>query len=472
MFIGNGDPLTPGWPSVDSAPRLSMAQAYSAAFTEDAPLPKIPIHPLSWGDAAPILSAIRGGPALPSGWAGGVPNATYAVGPGPAVVRLRVASNLTAAPIRQILAVIPGAVEPDRLVVLGSHRDAWDLGAMDPGSGTITLLNVARGLGRLLEKGWRPRRTLVLMSHDAEEQGLVGSVEWVEHHKTLLQHRGVAYLNVDIAVGGRERLSPSGTPTLEPLLRRLAMQVPAPADQRQKGKVSLGDMWPAREEAMDALGSGSDFTAFQQHAGLAAAHFEFDGDSGYEGVYHSAYDSYYWLSHFGDPGFEYHKCMSQLMGLAALHLADQPLLEIDWRGYPAALRQNLAHVRAALDAVQEPHPPVDFSPLERAISQFNATVRQFHRALEETSLDDLSPERLRGINDQLVFAERTFISYPKAGRGWYAHSLFSPGKYDGYSSDAFPLLGDAIHDRDWDAVTFQIQLLSTILQIAGQSLIF
>lgn len=468
MYVGNGDPMTPGWPAVDSAPRITLQQAGTDEHTDGQPLPKIPIHPLAWGDAQPILAGLDGGPELPASWQGGVPDVVYRTGPSDLVVRMGIVSNITRATVNQVLGIIPGAVEPDRWVILGAHRDAWDLGAMDPGSGTITILNVARALGALLKQGWRPRRTIVVMSHDAEEQGLVGSAEWVEHHKTLLQHRGVAYLNVDIAVDGREQFSPSGTPSLQALIRKVARLVPAPPDQRAAGKATVSDMWPESQAVMGSLGSGSDFTAFQQHAGLAAADFEFTGNSGYGGVYHSAYDSFYWLSHFGDPDFEYHKAMTQVMGLVALHLADEPLLELDYVQYPLALMQNLQQVQRTLASVDGLHPQFDFSPMQEAIALFNQSAVALRAALLQNPSP--SPLALRGINDQLVFTERTFINFPKSARGWYAHSLFSPGKYDAYATDAFPVLGDAIHDHDWDAVAFQIQMLATIIRIAADSL--
>lgn len=383
---------------------------------------------------------------------------------------MEIQANLTRAPIHQVVGLIPGAVEPDRWVIVGCHRDAWSLGAMDPGSGTLTLLNAARGLGKLLANGWQPRRSILLVSHDAEEQGLVGSFEWVEQHFSQLLGRGVAYLNMDTAVNGRDTFWPRGTPTLQRLIHEVASAVPAPADQVAQGRAKVIDMWPDSDSLMAALGSGSDYAGFQQHAGLACAEARFIGNSGYSGVYHSAYDSYYWMEHFGDPDFTYHRSISTVLALMALRLADDVLLPFDYQFYPVALRQYAANSQRQVSNISGA-PSFDFAPLYQAIDRFqtaaNALDAEIRLLLAEPSP---SAAQLRSINDRLIFTERTFINFPRSGRGWYSHALFSPGRYDSYSSDAFPVLTDAIHDRDWNEVAFQIKMLTTILISASETL--
>jgi N-acetylated-alpha-linked acidic dipeptidase len=321
----SGDPLTPGIGATPGAPRLAL---------KDAPvILKIPVLPLSYADAEPLLAAL-GGRVAPAEWRGGLP-LTYHIGPGPAHVHLKVSSDWRQRPLYDVIARLRGAVEPDRWIIRGNHHDAWVFGATDPMSGTVALLSEAKALGQLYRQGWRPRRTVIYASWDGEESGLMGSTEWVESHAAELQAKAVLYVNSDM--NGRGHLDAGGSHALQRLVREAARDVTDPETHAsvlaratavrrvaaQEG--GHGAAAGAAEFPLSALGSGSDYTPFLQHLGIDSLNLGFSGEGDY-GVYHSAYDSFDHFRRFVDPSFEYGVALAKLAGRIVLRAAQAELL--------------------------------------------------------------------------------------------------------------------------------------------------
>ncbi|MFQ5878416.1 MAG: M28 family metallopeptidase, partial [Acidobacteriota bacterium] len=342
---GPGDPTTPGYASRPGARRVPQDRLEG--------LPRIPSLPISYREASRILTSLRG-ERVPDDWQGGLPFA-YHLGPGPAEVEMAVEMDYAIRPIHNVIATIPGSIERDRLVILGNHRDAWTYGAVDPNSGTAAMLEAARGLAAALRAGWRPRRTLILASWDGEEYGLLGSTEWVEDGLVSadLDKRAVAYVNLDAAVAGTD-LEVAGVPSLQDLFLEVAAGLDEP-----RGGGSLLAFWTARsriewarrappgsdetfEAHLDPLGSGSDYTPFLDHAGVASLHFTFRG---VYGVYHSIYDDFSWMENFGDPEFLYHAAAARLYGLLAMRLASAEIVPLRYDPYGRALRRELRLLR-------------------------------------------------------------------------------------------------------------------------------
>src|SRR5689334_5570647 len=328
LFDYPGDPLTPGKPAIAGTPRLKPEEATD--------LTRIPVQPIAYDVARTILSQLKG-PLRPRGFQGGLPFAYHVGGTNDVKLRLKVDMDYKLRTIWDVVTRIDGNEEKDRWVVLGNHRDAWVFGAVDPNSGTSTMLEVGHGFGELLKQGWKPRRTIILCSWDAEEYGLVGSTEWAEEMADDLRTKAVAYLNLDAAVSG-PNFGASSVPSLWKLIRGAARDVKDP----KTGK-SVYQQWQDRsrenrpegdqdmhEARIAALGSGSDYTPFLQHLGVASTDMSFNGDYG---VYHSAYDSFYWMDQFGDPNFTYHVAAAQLWGTLAMRLADADGLPLDYTDY-------------------------------------------------------------------------------------------------------------------------------------------
>ncbi|KAL9542508.1 hypothetical protein MBANPS3_008580 [Mucor bainieri] len=440
-----GDPLTPGYPATKNATRISL---------EDAPgLPKIPSLPLSWEDALPILKATQGlGVRGKEDWAGGLDEVHYFSGPteGEAILTNHIENKIT--PIWNVIARIEGNEEPEKTIILGNHRDAWVYGAVDPSSGSASLMELARVFGELLKTGWRPRRTIVLASWDAEEYGLIGSTEWVEDNKEWLNKEAAVYINVDVGVCG-----PHFGAFASPSLNRILYEVTSEIYDPHTGK-SVFDAWKADQKLSDdtnpeigQLGSGSDFVAFQAHLGIASVHLGFEGDYG---VYHSNYDSFHWMEKFGDPEFLYHQTIVKLWGLLALRLADSPVLPL----YPTDYSAELAKYVDRLTEFAAPH---TFPELESAVDKLQKTTRRFQhkrQRLEERlagykSLDDIPSvlaKRLARTNNRLTYFERGFID-PEGiqGRTWFKHVVYAPGLWTGYSSQVFPAIADGVDAKDY-----------------------
>ncbi|OAD06560.1 hypothetical protein MUCCIDRAFT_139358 [Mucor lusitanicus CBS 277.49] len=440
-----GDPLTPGYPATENATRIKI---------EDAPgLPKIPSLPLSWEDALPILKATQGlGVRGESDWAGGLEEVDYFSGPteGEAILVNHIENKIT--PIWNVIARIEGKEEPDKTIILGNHRDAWVYGAVDPSSGSASLMELARVFGELLKTGWRPRRTIILASWDGEEHGLLGSTEWVEDNKEWLDKEAAVYINVDAAVSG-----PHFGAFASPSLNRILYEVTSKIHDPHTGN-SVLNAWKADQRLtknenpeIGQLGSGSDFVAFLDHIGIASIHFSFEGDYG---VYHSSYDSFHWMEKFGDPEFLYHQTIVKLWGLLALRLADSPVLPL----YPADYSAELAKYVDRLTEFAAAH---TFPELESAVDKLQKTTRRFQhkrqrleeRLAEYKSLDDIPSvlaKRLARTNNRLTFFERGFID-PEGiqGRNWFKHVVYAPGLWTGYSSQVFPAIADGIDAKDY-----------------------
>jgi N-acetylated-alpha-linked acidic dipeptidase len=455
LSLGPGDPSTPGYASVPGAKHLPRDKMEG--------IPKIPSLPISYGEAEKILRRLAG-PRVPDEWQGGLPFA-YHLGPGLAVASMDVQMDDGIKPIYDVIVRIPGAAEPDSLVIMGNHRDAWTPGAADPNSGTATLLETARGLGAALKTGWRPRRTIVLASWDAEEFGLIGSTEWAEDHAVDLKSKAVAYLNVDVAVTGRE-LRVGGVPSLRDVVREAAFAVPEP----EKGG-SVGEAWERRERGdwarvgpvdlardepfeleLSPLGSGSDYTAFVDHLGIPSIDFGFNGPYG---VYHAVYDNFFWMSHFGDPAFVYHQAAARFYGLIGMRLASADIVPLRFASYATALRRELEALhrdairkaRTAPEGDEKPGIKPDFGPVEEALAELDKAGKDLDAALDQrTSAGGAAPTRL---NDALVQIERAFLA-PEGlkGRPWFQHLLVAPGLTTGYAPWPFPGMTQAVEEKD------------------------
>lgn len=449
LFIHPGDPLTPGTPAVAGTPRLKKEEATN--------LPHIPVQPLSYGDARRLLQPLRG-PLRPKGFQGGLPFPYHVGGTNDVRVHLKTDIEFATKTIWDVITRIDGAVENDRWVVLGNHRDAWVFGAVDPNSGTTAMIEVGRAFGQLLKSGWKPRRAIVLCSWDAEEQGLIGSTEWAEEKASELKEKAVVYLNMDAAVSG-PNFGASSVPSLWKLIRSTAQDIRDPKTGKSVYEAwrdrawentsednrydSNGNEKPKPAPRIGALGSGSDYTPFLQHLGVPSLDMGFGGDYG---VYHSAYDSFYWMSHFGDPSFQYHVAAAQIWGTVALRMANATALPFDYTDYAAQLRDfvnettRLANRRKMSDTL-------DARPMLKAIEQFEEEAEKIQKLRMDNERNALSDEKLRRINEALVQAERAFIDERGLrGRGWFKHQIYAPGFYTGYAALPLPDVRQAIED--------------------------
>ena len=497
LSSGPGDPSTPGYASTRGAKRITREQMTG--------IPKIPSLPLSYGEASKILKALAGD-RVPDDWQGGLPFA-YHLGPGPAEVDMSVEMDYAVRPLYDVIATLPGSAEPDRLVVLGNHRDAWTYGAVDPNSGTASLLETARGLAAALKAGWKPRRTILLASWDGEEYGLLGSTEWVEDRVPALQQNAVAYINLDSSVTGGD-LDVSGIPSL----RDLVVEAAGDLDDPRRGGTVL-DAWRSRRQRewaktepacgpdvavfdlqLDPLGSGSDYTAFADHAGIASADFTFQGPYG---VYHSIYDDFFWMEHFGDPEFLYHTVASRLYGLLAMRLGSAEIAPLRYGAYGRALSRELELLRRdtvrerriweaahtgpraaepgsqeAVESRKKPALQPDFSPLAMAIDRLTTAANELDALLDRLQ-DGASPDpaALARLNDAIVQVERAFLDKNGLpGRAWFHHALYAPGLTTGYASWPFPSVVQAIRDRDPEALQGALRVVAERIDAAAEKL--
>lgn len=468
LFVYPGDPLTPGTPAVPGTPRLKKEEAKN--------LPRIPVQPLSYGDARRLLQPLRG-PLRPKGFQGGLPFAYHVGGTTDVRVHLRTDIEFLTKTIWDVITRVEGAAERDRWVVLGNHRDAWVFGAVDPNSGTTAMLEVGRGLGQLKKSGWQPRRTIVMCSWDAEEQGLIGSTEWVEENAVELREKAVAYLNMDAAVSG-SNFGASSVPSLWNVIYEAARDVRDPKTKKSIFETWRDRVWENTPEAdrfdangnerpvatprIGALGSGSDYTPFLQHLGVPSLDMAFGGDYG---VYHSAFDSFYWMTHFGDPTFQYHVAAAQIWGTVALRLANASGLPFDYRDYADQLR-DFADETTRLANRKKLSAPFDPKPLLRAIQNLDDEGERIaKRRLDLEKQDSASADqKLARVNDALMQAERALIDdRGLRGRTWFKHQVYAPGFYTGYAALPFPDLRQAIEDgRAADAAEAALRITEAI----------
>ncbi len=492
----SGDPLTPGTASVAGAKRLDLKDAQT--------LTTIPTLPISYGDAQPLLAAMRG-PVAPVSWRGALP-ITYRLGPGPTQVHLKVSFNWDLKPMYNVVARLKGSTFPDEWIVRGNHHDAWVNGASDPVSGMAPLLEEARALGALVKQGWSPKRTLVYAAWDGEEPGLLGSTEWVEQHEAELRDKAVVYINSD--GNSRGFLQASGSHALEHLVNEVAKSVEDPETKgtvwkRWQSNVVASASGERRAEArsradlrIGALGSGSDYTPFLQHHGTASLNLSFGGFDD-DGIYHSIYDDFYHFTKFHDPGFLYGRALAQFSGTLAIRLADADLLPFEFsnlaettQGYlrdvQNLLRQRQDEVRernrqindgvfAAVNdpkaprpipAVEEVPPALNFAPLENAASALTRAADRYKAAAAKAGTD---AALLRTVNAWLIQSERQFIDeggLPR--RPWYRHMLYAPGFYTGYGVKTMPGVREGIEQKRYaEAEKEAVRIAAAIDRLTG-----
>ncbi|MEO7041314.1 MAG: M28 family metallopeptidase [Gemmatimonadaceae bacterium] len=488
-----GDPLTPGVGATKDAKRLAI---------KDAPtLTKIPVLPISYGDALPLLAAI-GGQVAPSSWRGALP-ITYKIGPGPARVHLLVKSNWDIKPIYDVIGTLHGSSSPDEWVIRGNHHDAWVNGADDPIAGQVALLEEVRAMGALVKQGWRPKRTIIYAAWDGEEPGLLGSTEWAETHADELAQHAVAYLNSD--TNGRGYLGVSGSHVLEKFINGVMRDITDPETgasvARRSRARAMENASPTARKAIrsredlhiGALGSGSDYTAFLQHVGVPSMNLGFGGE-GDAGVYHSVYDDFYWYTHFSDSSFVYGRALAQTVGTAAMRLADADVIPYDFtdlaetvNGYVGELKglqkgmasEAVEHNKDVADSTffltNDPRAPLaipkqvasvpelDFAPLDSAAAALTSAATRYQAAFNQ-SLDGAATASFVKLNQDLVQSERLLLS--DAGlpnRPWYKHLLYAPGYHTGYGVKTIPGVREAIEQKDWSLAATQITRVAVAL---------
>ncbi|MDP4214659.1 MAG: transferrin receptor-like dimerization domain-containing protein [Bacteroidota bacterium] len=494
MPIYPGDPLTPGIGATADAKRLNRKDAAS--------LLKIPVLPISYHDAEPLLRAL-GGPVAPEEWRGALP-ITYHVGPGATRVHLRLAFNWDMRPVNDIIARLPGSEWPDEWVIRGNHYDAWVNGASDPLSGQAAMLEEARAIGELVKTGWRPKRTLIYCAWDGEEPGLIGSTEWVETHAEELQQKAVIYINTDDI--GRGFLGVEGSHALEPFLNEVARDVVDPqtgisiADRRKardlvaaegNGQVKK-ELLAKKTFSIGALGSGSDYSPFIQHIGVPSCNIGFGGENG-GGDYHSIYDSYDDYRRFKDPGFQYSWTLAKTTGRTTLRMADANLLPLDFKALYRTVNGYLNELIALTDQLREgtafknqliregdfrhaadptknllapkqsPEVPyLDFSPLQNAMRDLDRSTDRVAATLSGSA--GWNDQRFHHINEVLYKAEQRLLSdkgLPR--RPWYRHAIYAPGFYTGYGVKTLPGIREAIEQGEWKEAQEQIAVVAGVL---------
>ena len=461
MFEFPGDPTTPG---VASAPSLPDASAFLRPASEQ--LPKIPVTPLSYADASPMLEHLAG-PQSPREWQGALPF-TYHVGPGPAKVKMHLKQDYQFRTIWDVIGRVRGSSSPDEWVVAGNHRDAWVYGAVDPNSGTAAMLETAHGFGELLKTGWKPKRTIVIGSWDAEEEGLIGSTEWGEDREHELAN-AAAYFNMDVAVSGK-KFGASGVPSLKEFIREIAKAVPSPQGGtvyeawKKTSEPNVGSTRPQETATFRAspnamqndvpvgdLGSGSDYTVFLQHLGVPSTDISSSGDYG---VYHSAFDDFAWFKKFGDPDFLYEQEMARIYGLEMLRMSSADVLPYDYENYGKEILVYLESAKfRSKDRFGDKGP--DFSAAvedARRLREAGAKMLQKQRKIPA------APDRMNAI---LRETERALL-IPEGlpNRPWYHHAIYAPGEYTGYAAVVIPGVNEAIDRGDLHRTEQQIAALA------------
>jgi N-acetylated-alpha-linked acidic dipeptidase len=493
MPIYPGDPLTPGVGATADAKRLNRSEVTN--------LIKIPVIPISYGDAQPLLAAL-GGPVAPERWRGGLP-ITYHIGPGPTKVHLKLEFDWKMVDCLNVIAKLKGGELPDEWVIRGNHHDAWVNGAGDPISGLVAELEEARAISELVKTGWKPKRTIVYCAWDGEEPGLIGSTEWVEHHAKELQQKAVAYINTD--GNGRGFLFVQGSHTLEPSIGEIARDLTDPetgvtvleraisfsASNAQTPKARK-DILSGKSFTLGALGSGSDYTAFIDHLGIPSLNIGYGGEGG-DGVYHSVYDSYDHYKRFVDPKLEYGLLLTKTTGRATLRLANAEILPFDFKSFYKTVNGYLTEVIALLDNLREstdvenqmvrekryvqaadptltyvapgsrePVPYLNFASIQNAISALEKSAAAFSDA---SSANARAGVNTKQANQLLYQAEQKLLSangLPK--RSWFKHTIYAPGYYTGYGVKTLPGIREAIEQRNWTEAQEQIEIAATAIR--------
>jgi N-acetylated-alpha-linked acidic dipeptidase len=492
-----GDPLTPGIGATADAKRLSVKEAKSIA--------SIPVLPISYGDAQPLLAALKG-PMAPEEWRGtlAIP---YHIGPGAAKVHLKLAFNWDIKPVYDVIAKIPGSEAPDEWIIRGNHHDAWVNGAEDPVSGQAPLLEEARAFGLLLKQGWKPRRTIVYAAWDGEEPMLLGSTEWVEAHADELRRHAAVYINTD----GNDRglLNIGGSHTLERFINGVAKDIADPETkmsvwERKRlsdiANASADDRKEIRQRAdlrISALGSGTDFTGFLDHLGIATLDMAYEGETE-QGIYHSIYDDFFWYTHFSDNEFVYGRALSQTVGTAVMRLADAEVLPFDFVDFADTVQKYTRELQKLLkdkqDEIRERNqeldegvfkatfdprkptvappreevpPHLNFAPMENAGEALARSADRYHKALsaKQGALSESESSQLAALNTKLIESERTLTN--DAGlprRPWYKHLLYAPGVYSGYGVKTVPGVREGIEQKKYAEAEQEIVRVGKALQ--------
>ena len=499
MPVYPGDPETPGVGSTPDAKRLDR--------NEIKVLTKIPVLPISYGDAQPLLEQLTG-PVAPEAWRGALP-ITYHVGPGPAKAHLAVSFDWDHKPVYDVIARISGSTDPDEWVIRGNHHDGWVNGSQDPVSGMSPVLEEARGFAELLKGGWKPKRTIILAAWDGEEPGLLGSTEWAETHADELRQHAVAYINSDS--NSRGFLFADASHSLQTFLNDVAHDVRDPEKQ-----ISIWQRRRARDivEAksddekkkvrdrkavwVNALGSGSDYTVFLDHLGVASMNLGFGGEVG-GGIYHSIYDDFYWYTHFDDPQFVYGRALSQTAGTAVIRLADADLIPLDFTAFSETVRRYADEVEklasdarnriieqnkeleegdavAAADPTKTFVPPqheavppyLNFAPLKNALDKLARSAERYQHTFtqaEQNAGATLANGSLTAVNAKLIQSERALTAEQGLpNRPWFKHQIYAPGFYTGYGVKTLPGIREAIEQKKWQEADAEIGVVATTLE--------
>jgi N-acetylated-alpha-linked acidic dipeptidase len=493
-----GDPLTPGVGATADAKRLSISEAKT--------ITKIPVLPISWGDALPLLSALAG-PVAPEKWRGALP-ITYHVGPGPAKVHLKVASNWDMKPVNDVIATMRGE-DPDQWVIRGNHFDAWVNGADDPLSGMSAVLEEARVLGELHKQGWTPKRTIIYCAWDGEEPGLLGSTEWVETHGDELQKHAVAYINSDS--NGRGFFHASGSHDLEKLIDDVIREINDPEKNIpvwQRARLSRIANAKNQEERAEirkraaltigALGDGSDYASFLDHAGISALNIGYGGEND-ANAYHSVYDDFSWYTHFLDTDFSYGRALAQTGGTTVMRLADAEVIPFEYVGMAETIAKyvtelekqlkdkqeeiiehNLELKEGVFTAVADPHktsappphettpPYMNFAPLKNGVDAIKRSAERYESAVAKAQAEGapaLSAQALDTLNIDLLKIQRTFLTergLPE--RPWFKHQVYAPGAYTGYGAKPIAAVREYMDEKKWAEAEAQVPAVAKVLQ--------
>ncbi len=489
MPLYPGDPLTPFVGATEDSERLDY---------KDAPtIMKIPVLPISYSDAQPLLAAI-GGDVAPSDWVGGLP-ITYHIGPGPATVNVKLKFKWDLQPAYNVIAKLPGSEYPDEWIMRGNHRDAWVFGAQDPTSGHVSMMEEARAIGELVKSGWRPKRTIVYASWDAEEPGLLGSTEWVEDHRSELEEKLAVYINTDS--NGRGFLGMGGSHSLERFINQVARDVIDPQTgvsvlerRRSRDDVQAVENGRAPESrtsdySISPLGSGSDYTPFLQHLGIASLNLGYGGESS-GGSYHSLYDTYEHYTRFGDPEFAYGIALAQTTGRATLRLANAKVLPLrfsnfaksvsgyldDVKGMADTQREEVAHMNSviasgafdvALDPTSSMQPPKEkedvpffnYAPVENAIARVTREAELYDNTIASSLPVDA------GVVNSILARQESQLSDKRGlpGRPWFTHTIYAPGFYTGYGVKTLPGIREAIEQSEFELVDGQVEQIADAL---------
>ncbi|HEY7096532.1 MAG TPA: M28 family metallopeptidase [Terriglobales bacterium] len=498
MVIHPGDPLTPGVGATKDAKRLDIKAAKT--------LTKIPVLPISYADAQPLLAALKG-PMAPEAWRGSL-GQTYRVGAGPAKVHLKVQANWDIKTLYDVIVKIPGSTNPDEWIVRGNHHDAWVNGAEDPVSGANALMEEARAFAELLKQGWKPKRTIIYGVWDGEEPGLLGSTEWAEAHADELREHAAVYINTD--ANGRGYLYASGSHSLERFMNDVARDINDPEKnisvwKRGQLKTIADAQTPEeRQEArtrsdlrLGSLGSGSDYTVFFDHLGIASLNLGY-GDEDGGGIYHSIYDDFYWYTHFSDTDFSYGRTLAQTVGIAVMRLADAEILPFEFTDFADTIHQYLDELqkllkskqdevsernkqldedlfpatsdprRPMVDPSHEEIPPhLNFAPLQNALDALTRSAEHYQKACQKVTKDGAAPSSsaVQSLNAALIQSERKLTaSEGLPGRPWFQHLIDAPGQYTGYGAKTIPGVREAIELKRWKEADEQIVRVATALQ--------